>query len=649
MLGDLTIHGIHVPPVLAIVRIKRVIRNFPRKESMQLLEYSYCRLRNVLATPITLIPSLFLLIHLTHVSVADVVAQEDHNHHRPLELQSEVYGTLNHGSDLGLGEYESSFLGADRGIIGRADAPHVLENNFPGKDNIDSGDTQFWTYLIKAIAPKSARALAPHTSPAERDAWDRAQLSDDVEDRALRKRQTDTTTLYITLNMCDQPQPKTKNSNGAPAPLQLYISTDPKNRRPDMNNNNYAVSIKFGYGNQTLNASDDVYLSVTAPDKSSQFAGGYSYELTVSVDQAFTTYIDEEEMVFVDSDTHAALLSSNYTTDASIYGVFVHPQDDPTILGLSSSYCGLKNWARVKGNMDDLSTGDVDTGMMKMGDNNTRQQFYVKHLNGSSAYYGIMALNGDSTGTKDADGTLGGGGKVWKAINFTTKASGNCAVIYNLTFCSGVAYAVPSNDTKLNRTELTQLYDDDARNKYQNFHKSLQQIPCDTTSSAQYSLARNCNDCDKAYKTWLCAVTIPRCEDFSSNASHLMPRLISKTFTNGSIALGLNEAPYTADNKSVLYMNSSRNPMIDESIMPGPYKEVLPCTDLCYEIVRSCPASLGFACPLEKHGLNQAYGVDGSCSYPGALFLQNLATGLHVSLWCIGVALLVALANSVRV
>ncbi|CAF9936827.1 MAG: stretch-activated cation channel mid1 [Heterodermia speciosa] len=616
---------------------------------MQLLEHSYCRLHNVFATPITWIISLFLLIHFTPVSAADVVAQEDHNHHRLLELQSKVYGTLNHGSDLELGEYESNFIGADRSMIGRADAPQVLANNYPGKDNIDSGDTQVWTFPKKEIAQKSARALAAHTSLAERDAWDRAQLSDDVENRALRQRQTDTATLFITLNICDQPQPKIQNFHEAPASLQLYISTDPKNRSPDEKNNDYNVSIKNGYGVQSFSASDDVYLSVTAPEKSSQFAGGYSYELTASVDHAFTTYIDEDEMVFVDSDTHAALLSSNRSTDVSKYGIFVHPQDDQTILGLSSSYCGLKNWARIKGNIDDLSTGDVDTGVMKMGGNETRQQFYVKNLNGSTAYYGIMALNGDSTGNKDTNGSSAGGGKIWKAMNFTTKASGNCAVIYNLTFCSSVAYAVPSNDTNLNHTELTLLYDNDARNKYQNFRKSLQQIPCNTTSSAQYSLARTCDDCDKAYRTWLCAVTIPRCEDFSSNLSYLVPRLISKTFTNGSIALGLNEAPYTAENKSVLYLNSSRNPMIDESIMPGPYREMLPCKDLCYEIVRSCPANLEFACPLKKHGLDRAYGEDGACSYPGAPFKQNLATGLRVTLWCFGVALLVALTNSVRV
>ncbi|KAG9818558.1 hypothetical protein KCU77_g17340, partial [Aureobasidium melanogenum] len=43
---------------------------------------------------------------------------------------------------------------------------------------------------------------------------------------------------------------------------------------------------------------------------------------------------------------------------------------------------------------------------------------------------------------------------------------------------------------------------------------------------------------------------------------------------------------------SVRATNSSRNPtIIVDTIAPGPYKEVLPCQDLCYSLVRSCPAA----------------------------------------------------------
>ncbi len=184
----------------------------------------------------------------------------------------------------------------------------------------------------------------------------------------------------------------------------------------------------------------------------------------------------------------------------------------------------------------------------------------------------------------------------------------NCALLFNLPFCTSVAYAAPANPQNFNTTELlAQQYDQYAKDLYQNFTYSLQQIPCNTTSSAQYSLARNCNDCDAAYRQWLCAVTIPRCEDNSNPAPYLQPRA-----------------------------DSSRNPMIDAVIKPGPYKELLPCKDICYDLVRSCPAALQFACPLEGHGLNYSYGNPPS-PHPGAEARCNSpwtgisgATGLRV-------------------
>lgn len=149
------------------------------------------------------------------------------------------------------------------------------------------------------------------------------------------------------------------------------------------------------------------------------------------------------------------------------------------------------------------------------------------------------------------------------------------------------------------------MYDGWASDMYTNFSKSLQQIPCNTSSSAQYSLTRNCTDCASAYKQWLCAVTIPRCQDFSSTASYLQPRNVAQNFPNNTSGSG---SLFSADNRTKVYMNSSRNPLIDSDIAPGPYKEVLPCKDLCYHLVQNCPARLQFVCPLEGYGLNYTYG-----------------------------------------
>ncbi len=84
--------------------------------------------------------------------------------------------------------------------------------------------------------------------------------------------------------------------------------------------------------------------------------------------------------------------------------------------------------------------------------------------------------------------------------------------------------------------------------------------------------------------------------------------------------------------------------MIDAEIHPGPYKELLPCKDICYNLTRSCPAALGFACPLEGHGLSYSYGnpysggeISCNSPWPG----MSGASGLSVTT---GVAFCVALA-----
>lgn len=93
--------------------------------------------------------------------------------------------------------------------------------------------------------------------------------------------------------------------------------------------------------------------------------------------------------------------------------------------------------------------------------------------------------------------------------------------------------------------------------------------------------------------------------------------------------------------------------MIDTDIHPGPYKEVLPCSDLCYSLVQSCPASLQFVCPLENHGLNYTYGTQNrnspdiiTCNSPWAGISMGDASALRrtgmLACWvAFGVALVV--------
>jgi calcium channel MID1 len=169
---------------------------------------------------------------------------------------------------------------------------------------------------------------------------------------------------------------------------------------------------------------------------------------------------------------------------------------------------------------------------------------------------------------------------------------------------------------------------------YDTFLKVLAQIPCEAPSTQRYSLVRNCDDCAAAYKTWLCSVAIPRCEDFSSEEPWLQPRALSQPFPDGTFLDNATLARFP-NAQSPAFANS-RNPHIDEVVTPGPYKEVLPCDDVCHHLVQSCPAAMGFACPNPgAPGYDTSYRRKGpedrngsvTCSYPGSAHLFSGARG----------------------
>lgn len=207
-------------------------------------------------------------------------------------------------------------------------------------------------------------------------------------------------------------------------------------------------------------------------------------------------------------------------------------------------------------------------------------------------------------------------------------------VISNLTFCDQTAYSVPGNEKKYSGDKIDDLknfYDDYAKQMYDNFNKAMMQIQCETYNTSKYSLARTCDDCRSAYKNWVCSVAIPRCEDFSKTDDFLQMRNINAPFPDGSFVDQETRIKY--GNQPVY--NSSRVPNIDTEVEPGPYKEVLPCDDLCYDIVQSCPAALGFGCPQPGMiAFNTSYGrrqaetdstSNVTCNYPGSAHYKSAA------------------------
>jgi calcium channel MID1 len=215
-------------------------------------------------------------------------------------------------------------------------------------------------------------------------------------------------------------------------------------------------------------------------------------------------------------------------------------------------------------------------------------------------------------------------------------------VVTDLEFCNETQYAVPGNDKKYNNTQLAKVYDDYAKSMYANFEKVLMQIPCQAPSQSRYSLARDCDNCRAAYKRWLCTVAIPRCEDFAGNSTTSIYRNVNQAFPNGTF---LSQSQRDQLGKTPGF-NASRNSFIDTTIKPGPYKELLPCEDLCYDVVQSCPAAMSLSCPQPNNpSFNYSYGRrnnkpgdDVTCNYPGEARTQaSLATAILPSALMLGV------------
>jgi calcium channel MID1 len=144
----------------------------------------------------------------------------------------------------------------------------------------------------------------------------------------------------------------------------------------------------------------------------------------------------------------------------------------------------------------------------------------------------------------------------------------HCRLIHGLDFCSDVAYSVPSDPTQ-DIWNITRAYDKQAQDLFAPFATALSQFNCNNT---QYSLVRNCDDCYRDYKRWLCAVTIPRCTSSSSPSTLVTTRTVAA--------------------------QSARNPWIDATYsLQNGWTELLPCVDVCYQVVQSCPPFLQFNCP----------------------------------------------------
>ena len=318
-----------------------------------------------------------------------------------------------------------------RGVVPREIIAIVsaLENNNPQKLNIGFGETQNWVFPSVAIngPPGIPGTQLPHDNTSDPEPI----LARDE----LRRRQDEKRT-YVTVNTCLQPVASSETGNGGNSiagQLAMYISTNVSNTNPGpfvSDPQQQVVQFSGGYALAIVNTSNDVHIGISALNATG-FTGGWNYEIAASIDTPYHSVNETwSNLFFVDGDNHAALLITNDTTQANSsspayqkwmtmrppYGVFAHNMRDLSLLGVKNSYCGLSNYAQIMANIPGVDNQNV-AGMTNRGlGGKPKEQFYINNLNATSQYWGFLAMAGNST-----PGVIGGGGKVWMAMNFTTK------------------------------------------------------------------------------------------------------------------------------------------------------------------------------------------------------------------------------------
>lgn len=345
--------------------------------------------------------------------------------------------------------YEPDFLPFDRSIIGRAPAGFTsLTNNEAMPMNVDEGTTQYFVFAPPQVSGRETERdrlelRGEHNAREEQDAGAGASTAE--QEVARGQQQSDfgkrqgSRTVYISANTCEQPQPIDPSKTTLDPPqLTLFVSTSAENQAPGPladPKSQALVVFNEGAAMYSLTTDREVYIGIHAPNVSEVFSGIYNFRVAASTDSFYYSYNeqDDADLIWVDSDSQGALLMTHNLVDkpdpaleaqimsSQPYVLFAHNKNDRAINGLKYSYCGLQNYAQIAASRNGHTTDLVKTSMTKRGPGNLpKQQFFFNGLNSSAEYIGILAKDGNQAGKRQSG--AGGGGEVFRSMNFSTKS-----------------------------------------------------------------------------------------------------------------------------------------------------------------------------------------------------------------------------------
>ncbi|KAF9581797.1 stretch-activated cation channel mid1 [Lunasporangiospora selenospora] len=434
--------------------------------------------------------------------------------------------------------------------------------------------------------------------------------------------------VFISISTCSTPNTGATD-NGVPPQLVLYVSTSANQPLPGPGQDPKVVQMfqgEEGLIQFTAYTTKDLFFSLAAPGPTTGWTGDWAVEVGASTQGFVQSYNTSQGLVLDDTDSsNASFLTYNFTAIPTFKIYLVESNRLP--VGLTHSLCAIEvvqPLPLTKTNMLVTATkritnadGSWGTDILppdpEPGQGGERRQVMIQSLKPGTVFTAFFIT--DQLNQAGAE-------VMWARTTFTTKKHDNCVLLTELEFCKEVAYAVPvtplstlpgnvvaapigANSTVVQ--DLKKMYDSFAMNLMDNFNKVLDQYDC---SKSEYSLVRTCTDCRRAYRRWLCSVSIPRCTDIEDvtdprNQGYLTPDKMPE---------GLDKNPYLLDRtngpvivpKNTSTTRGAGSQLPPDLLNPGDYGEVLPCIDLCFDVVQSCPNFLGFNCPVKNMAGNYA-------------------------------------------
>lgn len=177
-------------------------------------------------------------------------------------------------------------------------------------------------------------------------------------------------------------------------------------------------------------------------------------------------------------------------------------------------------------------------------------------------------------------------------------ASFNCPLVHSLPFCPLTSYAVPlpptpDGATSYSPSNLPTNISAPLMSTLTNFTIALLTFACGRDI---YSPIQTCDSCADAYRTWACAVSLPRCGEIPSSLASILAAQPTSSGESNSIHTLPTPALLPSSNNSRIPSNNS-------------YNELLPCIETCHAVDRACPPTFGWICPSAAVNANFSYGI----------------------------------------